>query len=289
MKICLDAGHYGKYNRSPAIPEYYESEMNWKLLILLKKYLEDYGFEVKTTRSEQAVDLELTARGKKSKGCDLFLSLHSNATGNGEVNEEVDHVVIFRMVDDNSTEIDEKSKELAEKLAPVITKVMGVKQKEYSIRANKSSNDRNKDGVLNDNYYGVLHGARLVGTPALILEHSFHTNTRSTKWLMNDDNLDKLAKAEAEVVAKYFCVQDSKKKNTYYVQVGSFLLKSNATKRKSELESKGFSAIVKKSGVHYRVQVGAYTNKKNANSMVSKLLKAGYTAYVTTEGGTQVE
>ena len=31
MKICLDAGHYGKYNRSKVVPEYYESEMNWKL------------------------------------------------------------------------------------------------------------------------------------------------------------------------------------------------------------------------------------------------------------------
>ena len=30
-KICLDAGHYAKYNRSPVVPEYYESVMNWKL------------------------------------------------------------------------------------------------------------------------------------------------------------------------------------------------------------------------------------------------------------------
>lgn len=29
-KICLDAGHYGDYNRSTAVPEYYESRMNWK-------------------------------------------------------------------------------------------------------------------------------------------------------------------------------------------------------------------------------------------------------------------
>lgn len=44
-KICLDAGHYGQYNRSPAIPEYYESEMNWKLHLLLKKELEKYGYK----------------------------------------------------------------------------------------------------------------------------------------------------------------------------------------------------------------------------------------------------
>ena len=39
--ICLDAGHYGKYNRSPAIPEYYESDMNWKLHLMLNQLLKD--------------------------------------------------------------------------------------------------------------------------------------------------------------------------------------------------------------------------------------------------------
>ena len=38
-KVCLDAGHYGKYNRSPGIPAYYESEMVWNLHLLLKKHL----------------------------------------------------------------------------------------------------------------------------------------------------------------------------------------------------------------------------------------------------------
>lgn len=27
--VCLDAGHIGDYNRSPAVPEYYESDMSW--------------------------------------------------------------------------------------------------------------------------------------------------------------------------------------------------------------------------------------------------------------------
>ena len=34
-RVCLDAGHWGKYNRSPVVPAYYESEMNWKLHLLL--------------------------------------------------------------------------------------------------------------------------------------------------------------------------------------------------------------------------------------------------------------
>ena len=53
MKICLDAGHYGKYNQSPVNKAYWESEMTWKLHLLLKSCLESYGFEVTTTRQEQ--------------------------------------------------------------------------------------------------------------------------------------------------------------------------------------------------------------------------------------------
>ena len=37
IKICIDAGHYGKYNRSPVVPEYYESDMVWKLHLMQKE------------------------------------------------------------------------------------------------------------------------------------------------------------------------------------------------------------------------------------------------------------
>ena len=61
-KICLDAGHYGKYNRSKVVPEYYESEMNWKLHNYLAEELEQLGFAVIKTRENQEKDLGLTAR-----------------------------------------------------------------------------------------------------------------------------------------------------------------------------------------------------------------------------------
>lgn len=211
-KICIDSGHYGKYNRSPANKSYYESEAMWKLHLLQKKYLEEYGFEVITTRSKLANDLALHTRGTKSKGCVLFISDHSNATGSG-VNESIDHVAVYHLTDDKTTKCDDISKEIAQKLAPVIAKVMDTKNG-YKVLTRKSGNDRNGDGIMNDNYYGVLHGARTVGTPALILEHSFHTNTRSTNWLLNDANIDKLAKAEADAIAEYFGMSKVPEKET---------------------------------------------------------------------------
>ncbi len=221
-KICIDAGHYAKYNRSPAVPEYWESKRMWELHLRLKVELEAYGFKVVTTRTIQAKDLSLHKRGMAAKGCDLFLSLHSNAAGNS-VNEKVDHVAVYRLVDDNTTTLDETSKAIAEKLAPAIAEVMEVNGG-YKVLTRKSSNDRNGDGQLNDNYYGVLNGARQAGTPGLLVEHSFHTNTRSTQWLLDDANLAKLARAEAAAIAEYFGVG-----NEPGVEVTLPILKKGAT------------------------------------------------------------
>jgi N-acetylmuramoyl-L-alanine amidase len=200
--VCLDAGHYGKYNQSPAVKTYYEAEMNWKLHHYLGSELESYGIQVRKTRVEQGKDLSLTARGRASEGSDLFLSLHSNAVGSN-VDETVDYVRVYHLYDDKGTNVDDQSKALAKLLAPVIADTMQTKQG-WNISTRKSTYDTNGDGVMNDNYYGVLNGARLVGTAGLILEHSFHTNTRATKWLLEDANLKKLAKAEAAVIAEYF-------------------------------------------------------------------------------------
>ena len=205
--VCIDAGHYGKYNRSPAVPEYYESDMNWKLHLMLEEELEKYGIQVMLTRVDKNKDMDLVARGKASNGCDLFLSIHSNAAGS-TVNESVDYVAVYHLTDDTTTIIDDQSKDLGKKIAPVIADLMATKQGSKAITRN-ASGDRNGDGIMNDNYYGVLHGARLVGTPGLILEHSFHTNTRATKWLMDDNNLRKMAVAEAKVVAEWFDVVKS--------------------------------------------------------------------------------
>ena len=195
-KVCLDAGHYGKYNRSPVVPEYYESDMVWKLHLMLKNYLEQLGIEVITTRADKNKDLALVSRGMASKGCDLFLSLHSNACGS----ESVNYAAIYHLVNDVTTDVDDLSKDFANKIAPVIGNVMGVG---YKVLSRAAQSDRNKDGMKNDNYYGVLHGARMAGTPGLILEHSFHTNRNATLWLLQDENLDKLAQAEAKCIAEW--------------------------------------------------------------------------------------
>ena len=228
-KVCLDAGHYGKYNRSPANKSYYESDMNWKLHLLLKKHLEQYGIDVVLTRKDQETDLGLTTRGKTSKGCDLFLSIHSNATGSGGVNETVDYPVVYVPLNGTGDKI-------GKVLADCIANVMGTKQKGRT--ATRKGN--------NGDYYGVIRGAVAVGTPGLILEHSFHTNTRSTNWLLIDDNLDALAKEEAKVIAEYFGVGEKEEPVIYRVQVGAYSVKANAEAMQKKLKKAGFDAIIVK-------------------------------------------
>lgn len=197
--ICLDAGHYGKYNRSPIVTNYYESDMTWKLHKYQEEELTKYGITVRLTRSNQDNDMDLVARGKASSGCDLFISNHSNATGA----TNVDRPEAIYLVDDNCGYADEASRDIATLLVDTIRDVMQTTDK-AKVYSRLSSVDRDGDGLHNDDYYGVLYGAHQVGTPAIILEHSFHTNKRAAQWLMDDTNLRRLAKAEAKTIASWF-------------------------------------------------------------------------------------
>lgn len=192
-KICLDAGHVGsKYNQSPVVKTYYESAMVWALHLKLKAQLEARGFQVVTTRASIDTDLGVYERGTASKGCDIFISLHSNACGT----ESVDYPVVYRAYD-NKNNVDT----LALKLAKKVGELMGTTQ------AGRTATRKNSSG---GEYYGVLRGARAVGTPCyMLIEHSFHTNTKATKWLSKDANLDKLAVAEADILAEFFGMESS--------------------------------------------------------------------------------
>lgn len=201
--VCLDAGHYGKYNRSPVLTSYYESEVVWKLTQYEKAELERYGIEVWLTRTQQARDLALVTRGKKSEGADLFESNHSNACDT----ESVDRPVVIFLLDDNCGVIDEQSQAIAELMGKTIQNTMGTKGA-AQIYSRKASHDRDGDGKKNDDYYGVLFGAHQVGTPAIISEHSFHTNKAAAKWLSEDANLRLLAAAKARAIAQWFDVAD---------------------------------------------------------------------------------
>ena len=207
MRICLDAGHYGNYNQG-VVKSYYEAKVVWDITNLQKKYLEEYeGVSVILTRETQTKDLALYDRGAKAKGFDLFISNHSNACDT----ESVDYPVVIRAVDNKNN-----AEALAKPLAEVIAKTMGTRDKGRTwTRANSSGGE----------YYGVLRGARAVGCKHyFIIEHSFHTNKKACNWLLNKSNLEKLVKAEVEVIAKHY---NLKKKHTTTNEQKTYTVKIN--------------------------------------------------------------
>ena len=180
-KVCIDAGHFGKYNAG-VVKGYYESVQMWKLHNHLASALQRRGISVVKTRTSMDKDLALVSRGKLAKGCDLFVSLHSNAAST----QSVDYPVAIVMLDGSSTDI-------GLRLANVVRAKMGTTQSARTMTRKGS----------NGEYYGVLRGAKAVGVPGIILEHSFHTCPEATNWLMRDANLQALAEAEAECIAAY--------------------------------------------------------------------------------------
>lgn len=186
IKIMLDAGHFGNYNRSPVYTSYYESRMAWTLHNYLKEALSDYnGFYIGVTRSSLAKDMSVYSRGTASKGYNLFLSLHSNSSSS----RSTDYPLII-------TQKGNTGDKLAKNLGAAIEDTMNTKQ------AYKVWQRLNSDGKTE--YYGVLRGSKSVGTKGMIIEHSFHTNLAATKWLSSNANLKKMAKAEAKVLADYY-------------------------------------------------------------------------------------
>ncbi|MBE6927387.1 MAG: N-acetylmuramoyl-L-alanine amidase [Ruminococcaceae bacterium] len=192
MKICLDAGHGEGYNPSPADPRYREGTRMFELQALLKRALQSYGFEVVCSRNRIEESPSLQKRAAAGIGCDLLLSLHTNAVGN-EVSDTVDYVCVFHPISGDK-------KELAQSLAEVIASVMHTEQLPQ-IRSRKNS-------AGTADYYGILRHATAFGISSLLIEHSFHTNTRITQWLLNDDNLQLLAEAEAAMIAEYFGMEE---------------------------------------------------------------------------------
>lgn len=251
FKVHLDPGHYSDhYNKNTVGLDYYESKAMWVLGGYLKTELENLGVEVTMSRNNINDNPSLYNRGYGAKGKDLFLSLHSNAASS----ETPDYPIVYRGVDRPEAD------EFGLKLANLIADLMGTKQKGRT-GTRLSASDRDGNGKLDDEYYGVLDGADRAGLKYFyIVEHSFHTNFKSTKFLCDDNNLRLLAKKEAELIASYFNVQKTEepKQETPKVEVQ---------------ETKYYR--VRKSWEDAKSQIGAYTNLDNAK----KNCKDGYKVF----------
>ena len=187
MKVMIDPGHYGKYvNQSPVDKTYYESATVWVLANYLAESLRSMGVLVGMTRTNIDENPPLVERGHMASGYDLFVSVHTNATGNSQGSETANWPVCFTQVSGASTEIGER---IGKALMPLFN---ATKYECYSV-----SNAQGTD------YYGVLRGSAEVGIPGLIVEHGFHTCKADVELLKDDAFLRLLADTDAQTIVAY--------------------------------------------------------------------------------------
>ncbi len=186
MRICIDPGHTFGSNPSPANEAYCEGTRMFTLARFLRRALERYGAEVVCTRGRVTDDPSDGERGRMGRGCALLLSLHSNAVASGH-NENVDYVSVLYPAS-------RRGERLAQELSEVIADVMGTRQPPQFLVRRSAARDADHDPVMRI--------AAQTGAVALHVEHSFHTNPRTAQWLRSDENLRRLAEAEAALIAE---------------------------------------------------------------------------------------
>lgn len=195
--IVLDAGHGRFGNPYPIMENIYEGTQNYKLACRLKACLEAKGFTVLLTRERVEDDPSLEARGRLAGdvGACLFLSLHSNAPGSATppyVYHTVRGSEVYYSLADEP-----RNAEIAYALNTAVVETMGTVDRGIKTRS-YPDNPR-------VNYYSVLRHTAAYGCPtALLIEHGFHTNSEDAAFLSDDQCLQRLAEAEAEVIDKLF-------------------------------------------------------------------------------------
>ena len=195
--IVLDPGHGQFGNKHTTRDGFYEGTQNFILASFLKDELEALGFEVKMTREKIEDNPELSERGSMSGklGAVMFLSIHSNAPGGNPADERYSKVrgaETFYSVSDC-----EGNAPIARALNDAVVRTVGTED-----RGIKTRRYPDNDSI---DYYGVLRSAAASGCKrAFLIEHGFHTNPEDSAFLQNSECLAKLAKAEAEVIDRWF-------------------------------------------------------------------------------------
>lgn len=197
-QVCIDAGHVPGANNSPCVSGYSEGAQMWALQNMLAGALEELFDNVDVFFTRERPDEILTPggndvfqRGKRAKGADLFVSLHSNASNNVKC-DNVNFVTVFYPYDGRNN-----SAAAADTLADAAETGMYSHVKKLSHYQTLT-----RQGSYGD-WYGVMRGAASVGVPLyFIIEHGFHTNADNAAALLDSATLADIAAAEALAIGE---------------------------------------------------------------------------------------
>ncbi len=248
--IVIDPGHGGS-DPGAVYNNRLEKDDNLKLALEVGRRLEDEGFDVVYTRTEDVYDtpLEKANKANNSNG-DFFISFHRNSNVVPNSSSGVETLVF------------NNSGEKAEVAA--------------AINENLSNLGFTNRGVIERPNLVVLKRTNM---PAILLETGFINNTADNN--LFDTQFMEIAAGITSAVTDQF--SDELPTNTLYkIQVGAFENRDNAYNLANRLEIDGFSSYVEESGGLYRVYAGTYADLNNAVNMEKLLRRAGYQTFITT-------
>ena len=229
-KVVLDPGH-GVETAGKCSPDksYYEHEFNLDMAKRIKAHLERHGVEVTMTRTDEhetgkTENEALAARVAISNKVrpDLFVSIHSNAYGNGAEWTTPEGYGIY-----TSSAGDSAGRNIAAKKILARVKEAGI--------------TLHGGGMHHSRFY-VL---RNTIDPAVLIEHGFHTNKAETELLKSSAYRDKLAKADTKGILDYLGIawkdEPVEPKKLYRVQVGAYSVYNNAVAQLERVKKAGFT------------------------------------------------
>ncbi|MBO5239127.1 MAG: N-acetylmuramoyl-L-alanine amidase [Lachnospiraceae bacterium] len=251
--IMIDAGHGG--SDSGAVHNgRLEKDDNLRLALAVGNILEQMGYNVEYTRTEDVYDSPSEkARIANRSGADYFVSLHRNSSPYPNTYSGVETLVYS-----DSGVRGELARSVNAELEKVGFNNLGV-------------NERPNLTVL-----------RRTQMPAILVEAGFINTDADNRTF--DNNFDAMAQAIAtgikNVVGGVGTGGGGGK--VYRVQTGLFRRYGNAQFMLEQLIEQGYEAEIVESGEFFAVQVGNYTSLEDAREAQTQLRNLGYDTLIVT-------
>jgi len=220
MKVFLGVGHGGS-DPGAVANNTKEKDLNLSIALACNDMLARHGVSVKMSRTKDENDsLSEEIRECNAFSPDLAIDIHNNAGGG-------DGAEVFYHYGGG------KSKTLADNVLAEIVKV-GQNSRGAKIRKNSNGKD----------YYGFI---RETSCPSVIVECAFVDNASDLKILATESQRKSMGEAIAKGILKTLGIeQQSDKATLYRVQVGAYMVRSNAEAMQKKIKAVGFDAFIVK-------------------------------------------
>jgi N-acetylmuramoyl-L-alanine amidase len=275
-KVAIDAGHASDTNGKRTPSGYREHWFNVAVSNYIDIGLKRCGIQTlkvawDDTNSKDDPEMSLGERQRQIKNakCDIAISVHANASGDGKSYNSAQGVETF--VHNTSDGVGD-----SKRLANLVHS--------YLIKGTQQTNRGVKSSGL------AMCNCKSMGVKAAILiEYAFMTNQREEQLIKSDAFCKECAEETVHGICDYLGIkyitngqtsQSSIEKKLYRVQCGAFSSEQNAKNLQSQLSSIGFNTTIKFDNGLYKVQVGAFGNKANAESLMLSVKDKGVSATV---------